>query len=199
MRHVVYDITAVGTYLCWSVAALVWVITGRRARSENHAVRARDGRDGTSRVAGGLAVLVLVIPATVFVPLVVDAPALRLAGLVVLVSATVAAVAARLALGRMWSSGAVVRADHELRTSGAYRVTRHPVYSSILAMLTGTALAQGLGRWLPLLLIVVAALVHKTLVEERLLEREFPVDYPRYRDEVPRLVPRPRRPRVRAS
>jgi len=60
----------------------------------------------------------------------------------------------------------------------------------IIAMLVGTALVQGLGRWLVLVAVVVAALVAKVTAEERLLAREFPVAYGRYRDEVPRLVPR---------
>jgi protein-S-isoprenylcysteine O-methyltransferase Ste14 len=38
-------------------------------------------------------------------------------------------VAARLALGKMWSAAPMVRQEHELSTSGLYAVTRHPVYT----------------------------------------------------------------------
>jgi protein-S-isoprenylcysteine O-methyltransferase Ste14 len=85
----------------------------------------------------------------------------------------------------------MTRTAHELRTSGPYAVTRHPIYTAIIAMLAGTALTQGLGRWAALTVVVALVLGLKARAEERLLMRQFPLQYGRYRRRVPRLVPRP--------
>jgi protein-S-isoprenylcysteine O-methyltransferase Ste14 len=93
----------------------------------------------------------------------------------------------------MWSSAAVARPDHELRTDGPYHLTRHPVYTGMLAMLLGSVLAEGAGRWLAIAAAVAVALVCKARNEEATLLRAFPERYVQYRTTVPALVPRPRR------
>jgi len=122
---------------------------------------------------------------------VLDAPAARAAGAVVLGAATVAALWTRARLGAAWSSAALVREGARLRTSGPYAVTRHPTYSAVTAMVAGTALTQGLGRWVAVLALVALALRVKAAAEERLLARAFGAEYARYRRRVPGLVPRP--------
>ncbi len=72
---------------------------------------------------------------------------------------------------------------------GPYAVTRHPIYTGLLGMLLGTALLGGLGQWIVLVaagLVVVELKIH---MEEQLLLAIFPEDYPRYRRQVPQLVP----------
>jgi protein-S-isoprenylcysteine O-methyltransferase Ste14 len=176
-------------YVCWGALALVWV-TGAAT-----APRARGGKgvktqDTASRAAGVVAVVTLLSPQAWWDRLRVDSGVATAAGVVILVPATVFTLWARVRLGAMWSSAPVTKAGHELRTDGPYGVMRHPVYTGIIAMVAGTALAQGLGRWVVLLAAVVAAVVAKASAEERLLAREFPADYVRYRDAVPRFVPR---------
>jgi protein-S-isoprenylcysteine O-methyltransferase Ste14 len=59
----------------------------------------------------------------------------------------------------------------------------------MLAMLAGTTLLAGGGRWIvafPVFLVLVEIKLH---IEERLMLAEFPDDYPRYRKRVPQLVP----------
>lgn len=43
-----------------------------------------------------------------------------------------------LALGRQWRIDAGLNADHDLVTSGPYRLVRHPIYASMFAMFLGT-------------------------------------------------------------
>lgn len=57
-------------------------------------------------------------------------------------------------------------------------------------MLIGTALTQGFGRWGVLVVAITFVLRSKVAAEERLLTQRFPEQYPRYRERVPRLVPR---------
>jgi protein-S-isoprenylcysteine O-methyltransferase Ste14 len=96
---------------------------------------------------------------------------------------------ARLALGAMWSAAPEVKEEHALRTSGPYSVTRHPIYTGLLAMLGGTGLLTGDGRVLVAFPVFVVFVQIKLRIEERLMVAEFPEDYPRYRQRVPQLVP----------
>lgn len=93
----------------------------------------------------------------------------------------------------MWSSGALARERHVLRTTGPYRLSRHPIYSAIIGMVAGTALCEGIGRWAVIFVLVTAMLVVKARLEERLLLQQFGAAYGRYRQQVPRLIPSVRR------
>ena len=111
------------------------------------------------------------------------------AGLVILLGATAFTIWARLVLGVMWSGAPVVKQQHELRTTGPYGVTRHPIYTGILGMLIGSLLVTGAGRWIvpfPVFLVLFEIKIH---IEERFMLGEFPDEYPRYRQRVPKLVP----------
>lgn len=193
MRHVVDDVSEVVLLACWGVLAAVWL---RGAAVRSPAPTAGPARkDITSRAAAAVAIAVLLSPGSLWRPLAVTTPWLRVAAVPVLVSATAFALWARLSLGRMWSSAAVARQGHELRTAGPYRVTRHPIYTGMLGMLLGSVLAEGAGRWLVIGAAVTIALVVKAHAEEAVLLRAFPESYAQYRRTVPALVPRPRRER----
>ena len=96
---------------------------------------------------------------------------------------------ARLAIGDMWSVIPKLQSRHQLRTDGPYAVTRHPIYTGGLVMLLGITLLGGTGKLVvlfPACLIVLAVKIH---IEEQLLVAAFPDEYPRYRRQVPQLVP----------
>jgi protein-S-isoprenylcysteine O-methyltransferase Ste14 len=149
-------------------------------------------RDGIPAPLAGAAVGVaaLATPAALWRSVTIHQSWSEIAGVALLLPATAGAVWSRLALGSMWSSAPRVRREHSLRTTGPYSVTRHPIYTAILAMLVGTALTQGLGRYALLVVATTLILRRKAVAEERLLAREFPEQYASYRRRVPRLVPR---------
>jgi protein-S-isoprenylcysteine O-methyltransferase Ste14 len=184
----VYDITNTGTWICWGVFVVVWIVGAVLARQRGPTLGRR--RDVWPTVAGFVAVAIVKSPGSWWRPLTVGAPWLRLAGLVLLAVATTGAIWARFALGRMWSSSARISEHHALRTSGPYGVTRHPIYTAILGMVAATALTQGFGRWAALFLVVLFLVIPRVRDEERLLGNEFPDEYERYRSRVPQLLPR---------
>ena len=143
-----------------------------------------------SLAGAAVAVLALALPASLWHSLTISSQWLAIGGLFVLLPATVATIWSRLALGSMWSSAARTKDRRTLRTGGPYAITRHPIYSAIIAMLIGTALTHGFGRWGVLVVAITFVLRSKVAAEERLLTQRFPEQYPRYRERVPRLVPR---------
>jgi protein-S-isoprenylcysteine O-methyltransferase Ste14 len=191
MRHVVYDVSGILPSGCWALVAVVWVVGAALARGPR--VRERQPFDALSLLGLGCAVVLLLTPADTWRPLQTGSAWVRLAGLVVVVAATPLVLWARASLGRMWSASAVAREGHVLRTDGPYAVTRHPIYSTLLLLVAGTALAQGIGRWAAVFVAATLVLAVKAHAEERLLLRAFPEAYGRYRARVPRLVPRPQR------
>ena len=105
------------------------------------------------------------------------------------------AVWARVHLGGNWSGTVTVKEDHELIRTGPYAWVRHPIYTGLLTAVLGTAIVSGTVRALLGLAIIAAALTVKSRTEERFMRETFPGEYPRYRAEVPALIPftKPRR------
>ncbi len=129
------------------------------------------------------------LPANFWAPITFYTPWLRVVGIVILVLSTVFVLWARLALGTLWSSTAIIKQDHHLRTEGPYRVTRHPIYTGILGMLLGTALMDGSGLVLLLLVAILVLFEFKIRSEEALLTKTFGQQYVEYKRHVPQLVP----------
>jgi protein-S-isoprenylcysteine O-methyltransferase Ste14 len=143
--------------------------------------------------------LSLAVPGADWHRLTLQSPPLQLAGLVILVAATALAVWARLSLGIMWSGAPAVKVGHELRTTGPYRLSSHPIYTGLLGMMLGSLLLAGAGRWILPFPIFAVLLEFKIRSEERLMLAQFPREYPRYRQRVPQLVPGLRLPGRRGA
>jgi protein-S-isoprenylcysteine O-methyltransferase Ste14 len=110
-------------------------------------------------------------------------------GLVLTFAGCLFACWARVALGGNWSDEATVKDNHELIVKGPYSLTRHPIYTGLLAAVVGTTLVMGQWRSIIGLVIVVLMLMLKMSQEERLMTQQFPGVYPNYRQRVKALIP----------
>lgn len=99
------------------------------------------------------------------------------------------AVWARRHLGRNWSAEVRIATDHQLVRTGPYRLLRHPIYTAMLGMFLGTAIASGQYHALVGLALLVAAYLRKTWLEDRILAQAFGADYDAYRRGTWALVP----------
>ena len=111
------------------------------------------------------------------------------AGVMLLAAGLAFAIWARVHLGRNWSGTVTVKEEHELIRSGPYAYVRHPIYTGVLAAALGTAIASGTVCAAGGVAVIAAALMRKIRIEERFLGETFPAEYPRYRAEVPALIP----------
>jgi protein-S-isoprenylcysteine O-methyltransferase Ste14 len=190
-------IVAVTNIVCWGIVVAAWVILGVRnifgARD-----RVAPRRGGASLLLSGAAIVATCVAAVVPQPFLAAHAALdlwwvRTAGLALLVASTAFTLRARLTLGTLWSIGPRAAERIGLRTDGVYAVTRHPIYTGLLGMLTGSAAAAGFGRWLVLPAIGLIVFGLKIWDEERFLTSVYPGQYAAYRRRVPLVIPRPGR------
>ena len=98
-------------------------------------------------------------------------------------------VSARRHLGRNWSGTVMIKADHQLVTSGPYRLIRHPIYTAILALAGGTAMVSA--QLHAALGFAVFAFVYwrKLRLEEARLAETFGNEWSSYRKRSWALVP----------
>ena len=99
------------------------------------------------------------------------------------------AVWARRHLGRNWSAEVRIAVDHELVRTGPYRFLRHPIYTAMLGMFLGTAIASSRYHALIGLALLVIAYLRKTRLEDQILAQTFGADYDAYRRHTWALVP----------
>lgn len=110
-------------------------------------------------------------------------------GVIVQTGSLLLAVWARRHLGRNWSAEVRIGEGHELVRSGPYRVLRHPIYTAMLGMFLGTAIASSQYHALLGLAILVVAYLRKTRLEENILRRTFGGEWDAYRRTTWALVP----------
>lgn len=190
-------LAGVGIAVCVGAVVAVWV-TGalynalHSLHNGSHAPRERIPSPPGSTALIVVAVVcagLAVVSRSHFDTLAVEALWARILGLAVLVASTVFTLWARFSLGTSWSVTPQVQGDHQLRSHGPYAVTRHPIYTGVLGMLLGATLLSGIGQWIVLFPVGLILFEVKIRLEEHLMLATFPEDYPRYRRQVPQLVP----------
>ncbi len=111
------------------------------------------------------------------------------AGAIVQAGFLLLAVWARRHLGRNWSAEIRIAVDHQLVRTGPYRFLRHPIYTAMLGMFLGTAIASSQVHALVGLALLVVAYLRKTRLEDQILAQTFGSDYAAYRRHSWALVP----------
>jgi protein-S-isoprenylcysteine O-methyltransferase Ste14 len=81
-----------------------------------------------------------------------------------------------------------LREGHELVTSGPYAYIRHPIYSGILLLTLGSAIAVNTA-WLAPFVLFLLYFVRAARVEERDMTKQFPDVYPSYQRRTKMLIP----------
>ncbi len=112
-----------------------------------------------------------------------------LPGIILTVSGLITALWARIFLGRNWSNYITYKKEHELITTGPYKLLRHPIYSGTLLMLAGTFLYYGNLIILIILMMFAAMVAWRMSKEEEAMTELFGEKYADYMKRTKRLVP----------
>ncbi|HWB60902.1 MAG TPA: isoprenylcysteine carboxylmethyltransferase family protein [Chthoniobacteraceae bacterium] len=99
------------------------------------------------------------------------------------------AVWARRTIADNWSSDVEFKQSHKLVQHGPYGLVRHPIYTGLLLMVLGSAIAGGRVASLLAVPCFFTGFWIKLKMEERLMLRHFPGEYPGYQRRVKALVP----------
>jgi protein-S-isoprenylcysteine O-methyltransferase Ste14 len=175
---------------CWIIFYIYWIIRARGVKP------AAEEQTRLSRLAHrlplALCVFLLLCPFTrspLALPLTPQTVLTLDIGTIVCVLGLLITIWARRTLAGNWSSDVTFKQGHELIQAGPYRYARHPIYTGLLVMCLGTAMAGGrLHSWLGLLFMGAAFWI-KIRQEESLMLRHFPDQYPAYRVRVKAIVP----------
>jgi len=97
------------------------------------------------------------------------------------------AVWARVYLGRNWSPAPALKHGHELVTSGPYTLVRHPIYTGVILAVLGSTLASP--QWLIIFFLITGMFIWRVHVEEALMLKQFPNQYPEYKKRTWALIP----------
>jgi protein-S-isoprenylcysteine O-methyltransferase Ste14 len=110
------------------------------------------------------------------------------AGACIAVAGITFAIAGRYTLGKNWSAVVTIKKEHELVTKGVYRISRHPIYTGMLAGITGAAIIQGEVRGIIAILLFAAAAQIKIRTEEKFMRMIFK-EYEEYSRQTKKLIP----------
>lgn len=121
---------------------------------------------------GGLLLLILSVPGLTrrVLP---SSPVIAGLGIAIEIAGFALAVWARRALGSNWSGEVRIASGHQLVRSGPYRLIRHPIYTSVLAMYGGIMLVSGQLHALLAVILILLAYLRKIRMEERILAGAF--------------------------
>ena len=171
----------------WVLFSVYWEVAAKSAaaakNSESHASR------GFHVLLTNMALLLEIVPIRGLGRFLPASSLIMTAGLAVEALGLFLAIWARRRLGRNWSGEITIKVEHQLIRSGPYKLLRHPIYTGLLAMYTGTALVTG--EWLATIGFATAAFAYwrKIRLEEANLKVAFGADYDAYCRETWALVP----------
>ncbi|MGH9476655.1 MAG: methyltransferase family protein [Terriglobales bacterium] len=174
---------------CWIAFLVYWVVTAQHAKAVQE-------RQSLAAEWSWRAPLLLGAALLIFAPfpspdraLVPRSAQWLWSGVGVTVLGLLVAIWARRTLGGNWGSAVSLKQGHELIQTGPYRFVRNPIYTGLILMFLGTALAIGRTSSLLALLLAIAAYWIKLKQEEELMRRQFPEAYAAYRQQVKALIP----------
>jgi protein-S-isoprenylcysteine O-methyltransferase Ste14 len=118
-----------------------------------------------------------------------DLPILRYSGLLLLAAGGLLAFWSAMTLGRQYSTEITIQKDHQLITSGPFRLIRHPRYLGLIFMALGYALLFRSLVGMAMTLLLIPALIWRITGEEKMMADEFGAEWQAYLKKTWRLVP----------
>jgi len=117
-------------------------------------------------------------------------PMVEMTGIALLWLGLTLAIWARYHLGQYWSARVTIKEGHQLIRTGPYARLRHPIYTGLVLMTAGTALA--IDRWRCVLgaALTLAAYSLKARKEEAMLSQQFGEAFQEHRRHTGFLIPR---------
>lgn len=172
--------------IAWFTWLLFWIWSARGAK------RTERSESTASRLSYLLLVFVglIIMSFSRFGPQIIpNSEPLNLLGAVLTWAGVLFSIWARAILGGNWSGAVTLKQNHELISTGPYRLVRNPIYAGMLLAGIGLVVALGSLEALAGYLVVFAALIWKSRMEQRMLATRFGDAYTGYRKRTKLLIP----------
>ena len=162
----------------WIAFSLYWEFAAKNASAAKHS-ESRGSR-ALHVFLANIAILFAIAPIRGLGRFLPVSTILIAAGIAIEVAGLFLAIWSRRVLGQNWSGEISIKVEHELVRSGPYKRIRHPIYTALLAMYVGTAVAAG--EWLSIIGLAIAFFAYwrKIRLEEANLRAAFGADYDAY-------------------
>jgi len=171
----------------WVAFSLYWEVAAKNASAAKHS-ESRASR-ALHVVLANIAILLAIAPIRGLGRFLPVSNLVIVVGLAIEAAGLFLTIWSRRVLGRNWSGEISIKVEHELVRSGPYKLLRHPIYTGLLTMYVGTALAAG--EWLSIIGLAMAFFAYwrKIRLEELNLRTAFGADYDAYCNETWALLP----------
>jgi protein-S-isoprenylcysteine O-methyltransferase Ste14 len=116
-------------------------------------------------------------------------PMQSIIGLALFVTGLIIMLVGQATLWRNYSGTVVIREDHQLITHGIYRITRNPIYLGGIMVITGLPVYGASLYGFLTSLVLIAIILNRIRLEERLLTEEFQDAYQNYKETTKKLIP----------
>ena len=192
IRHLNYDLESnrlVYAMLLWLIFSLYWTIASRNSAETSHSESSLSTGFHQFVLGGAMLLLFIPVPGLTGWFLSPGAHFIVAVGVIVQAGFLLLAVWARRHLGRNWSAEVRIGIGHQLVRSGPYKFLRHPIYTAMLGMFLGTAIASSQYHALLGVAILVLAYLRKSRLEDQILAQTFNKEYEAYRRDTWALVP----------
>jgi protein-S-isoprenylcysteine O-methyltransferase Ste14 len=181
-------LTSVASFALWAIMIAFWSVPAKQAA----AIRSTESLASRQRhqylLISALLFTFIPVPGLTgwFLPPVLS---VALVGLSLQTASMLLYGWARQHLGDLWSGTVTILADHRVVGSGPYRLLRHPMYTAVLGMYAGAAIASGQVHALLGFGLATLAYARKIRIEERALGESLGDAYRVYRRKTWALVP----------
>lgn len=192
IRHLNYDLESnrlAYAMLLWVIFSLYWTIASRNSAETSHSESSLSTGFHQFVLGGAMLLPFIPVPGLTGWFLPPSAHFLIALGAIVQAGFLLLAVWARRHLGRNWSAEVRIGVGHQLVRSGPYKFLRHPIYTAMLGMFLGTAIASSQYHALLGVVILILAYLRKSRLEDQILARTFSNEYQDYRRDTWALVP----------
>ena len=173
--------------LLWMLTLTLWLSLA--SESNEPVVVKRDRRSDIAVVIvsiGWVVLLLLAFDGPQIIPRIMS---LRIIGSGITLIGIVFAISARFYLGSNWDAFISLKLRHKLVRTGPYAIVQHPIYAGFMVALVGSVLNFGHLRSLIAAIMVIAAWVYKSGLEEAILRDHFGIEYDEYSRNVKRMIP----------
>ncbi|TFH36085.1 MAG: isoprenylcysteine carboxylmethyltransferase family protein [Bacteroidia bacterium] len=177
--------------IIWASWFISEILLSRLSRSKSPGSKRRDKNSLRLMWITIIISITLGVLMMIYIPLPISASTITgYIGLILIVCGVLIRFVAIRTLGNFFTVNLAIHDDHRIVNTGLYKYIRHPSYTGSLLSFIG--LGVSFNNWISLCVIIIPVLfsfIYRINVEEKLMLRQFGLEYVKYMKSTKRLIP----------